>query len=254
MIVILSPAKTLNFKTNSPTPDYSKPAFIKQAEKLVNVLKNYSPANLMELMSVSNGIGELNFLRNQKWEMKHSPENSKQAIFAFNGEVYNGLKAESLNEVQLNYAQQHIRMLSGLYGVLCPLDLIQPYRLEMGTHLKFELYKNLYEYWDNTICKYLNNELEKQNSKTLINLASNEYSKAARLKNINGKVIAPVFKEYTRNKYQVITVYAKKARGMMTRFIIQNNIENPEDIKHFDTEGYAFAESLSDDHEWVFTR
>lgn len=254
MIVILSPAKTLNFKTAGTTHKYSIPSFIPQAGKLTNVLKNYSPSNLIELMDISNGLAELNYLRFQRWEPLHHFENSKQAIFAFNGEVYNGLQAYTLNTEQLLFAQKHIRILSGLYGVLCPLDLIQPYRLEMGTHLKFEKFNNLYEYWNNTINTFLNKELEVQKSKTIINLSSIEYAKAVKLKSINGKVITPIFKEYKRNKYQVITVYAKKARGLMTRFIIENKIEKPADIKHFDTQGYAFSENLSNEHEWVFTR
>jgi cytoplasmic iron level regulating protein YaaA (DUF328/UPF0246 family) len=254
MIVILSPAKTLNFKTDSPIQKYSKPLFIKQAEKLVDVLKNYSPSNLMELMGISNGLAELNYLRFQRWEPEHRTDNSKQAIFAFNGEVYNGLQANTLDTEQLLFAQKHIRLLSGLYGVLCPLDLIQPYRLEMGTHLSFSNYKNLYQFWNGTINNFLNNEIDTHKSKTIINLASYEYAKSVRLKAINGKVVTPVFKEYKRNQYQVITVYAKKARGLMTRFIIENKIESPANIKHFDIEGYAFTESLSNESEWVFTR
>lgn len=254
MIVILSPAKTLNFKIDSPTHKYSQPLFLKQAKKLVDILKNYSPANLIELMDISNGLSELNYMRYQKWETEHNVENSKQAIFAFNGEVYNGLKAYSLNTDQLIFAQKHIRLLSGLYGVLCPLDLIQPYRLEMGTRLKFDKYKNLYEFWNNTINNYLNNEIALHSSKAIVNLASNEYSKSVKLKSIKGKVITPVFKEYKRNKYQVITVYSKKARGLMTRFIIENKIDSPNEIKHFDIGGYAFTENLSNENEWVFTR
>jgi uncharacterized protein len=254
MIVILSPAKTLNFKTDSPTHKYSLPVFVQHAEKLVDVMKNYSPANLIELMNISNGLAELNYMRFQSWEPNHRAENSKQAIFAFNGEVYNGLKANTLNNDQLLYAQKHIRLLSGLYGILSPLDLIQPYRLEMGTHLRFDKYKNLYEYWNEIINHYLNNEIDEHPSKTIINLASKEYAKAAKLKNIKGTVITPVFKEYKRNKYQIIPVYAKKARGLMTRFIIENKIESPKEIKHFDMEGYAFTENLSSKNEWVFTR
>jgi len=254
MIVILSPAKTLNFKSDSPTHKYSLPFFVQQAEKLIEVLKNYSPANIIELMNVSNGLAELNYIRFQSWETEHNTENSKQAVFAFNGEVYNGLKANTFNNDQLLFAQKHIRLLSGMYGVLCPLDLIQPYRLEMGTHLKFGNYKNLYEYWNNSINQYLNSELAAHPSKTIINLASKEYAKAVKFKEIKGTVITPVFKEYKRNKYQVITVYAKKARGLMTRYIIENKIESPKHIKHFDIEKYAFAEHLSNENEWVFTR
>lgn len=254
MIIILSPAKTLNFRTDSPTQKYSIPVFIKQSKKIADVLKNYSPSNLRELMDISNGLSELNYLRFQKWQTEHFPDNSKQAIFAYNGEVYNGLKAHTLTSEQLLFAQKHIRILSGLYGVLCPLDLIQPHRLEMSTSLKFDKFKNLYAYWGNKLNHILSEALKDQSSNTLINLASLEYSKAALLNKIDGHVITPVFKELRGNEYKVITVYAKKARGLMTRFIAENKIEDPEEIKLFDKEKYAFSSTLSSKSEWVFTR
>lgn len=254
MIIILSPAKSLNFKTDSPTKKSSQPIFIDEAQKLIKVLRNYSPVNITELMNISNGLGELNYLRFQKWETNHNPENSKQAIFTFNGEVYNGLQANSLNNDDLLFAQKHIRILSGLYGILNPLDYIQPYRLEMGTKLTVNENKNLYAFWDDKINNTLNQELKVQDAECLINLASNEYSKAVRLKKINARVITPIFKEYKGDTAKVITVYAKKARGLMSRFIIKNKIDTPEDIKHFDVEGYNFTERLSSENEWVFTR
>lgn len=254
MIIILSPAKSLNFKLDSPTNKYSHPVFVNEAQALVKVLRTHSPANITDLMKISNGLGELNFLRYQKWEPEHTLENSKQAIFAFNGEVYNGLNATTINNNSLLFAQKHIRILSGLYGLLKPLDLIQPYRLEMGTKLPVNEHKNLYSYWNNKINTSLNQELNDLNSKCLINLASNEYAKAARLKKINSRVITPVFKELKGDVYKVITVYAKKARGLMTRFIADNKIDNPEDIKHFDTDSYQYNDRLSSENEWVFTR
>lgn len=254
MIIILSPAKTLNFKSDNPTQKYSIPRYPDYAGKLVEIIRNYPPSKLCELMQISNGLAELNFLRFQKWSLNHFPENSKQSLFAFNGEVYNGLKALSLKENEINFAQKHLRILSGLYGILKPLDLIQPYRLEMGTPVKFHRHKNLYSFWNGLINLTLNEELNSDSSNTLINLASIEYAKAANFKKIRGRIITPVFKELRGDKYQMITVYAKKARGLMTRFIIENQLENPEDIKTFDQEGYAFSEQLSSQNEWVFTR
>ena len=254
MIVILSPAKTLNFRTDSPTNKYSLPVFIEEARAIINTLKKYSPANLVELMSINNGLGELNYLRFQKWESVHNQDNAKQALFTFNGEVYNGLDAQTLTNESILFAQKDLRILSGLYGILNPLDLIQPYRLEMGTKLKINTYKNLYAFWGTKINATLNQELKAQNMGCLINLASNEYAEAVMLERIQGRVITPVFKELKGDKYKIITVYAKKARGLMSRFIIDNKIDNPEDIKHFDINGYHYADNLSDDKEWVFTR
>lgn len=254
MIIILSPAKTLNFKGESPTQKYSNPIFIEKAEKLVGILQNFSPANLKELMNISNGLSELNYLRYQKWTIEHTLENSRQSIFAFNGEVFNGMNASTLKTDQLLFAQKHVRILSGLYGILMPLDLIQPYRLEMGAKLQFENFKNLYNFWNSELTNQLNQHLNNTASKALINLASNEYSKAVQLHKIKHPVITPVFKELKGNDYKVITVYAKKARGLMTRFIIEHKITDPEDVKHFDLAGYAYSENLSSDSEWIFIR
>ena len=254
MLVIISPAKSLNFKNNSPVSQYSNALYPKRAEQLVKVLQNYTSKKLCELMNISSGLGELNYLRYQKWNSAHTPVNAKQAIFAFNGEVYSGLKACELDEQQIHFTQKHVRIVSGLYGVLLPLDLIQPYRLEFGVKLKFNKHKNLYHYWGDIINSQINHDLETMESKTLINLASKEYSKAAILKNINGKVITPVFKEYKGESCKIITVYAKKARGLMTRFIIDNKITNPEEIKLFDTDGYLYNDNLSTESEWIFTR
>ncbi len=254
MLILLSPAKSLNFKTDSPTHKFSEPRFLNKSVKIANTLKNYSPANLKDLMKVSTGLSELNYLRYQKWEIDHSVDNSKQALFVFDGEVYNGLDAYSLKTEDINFAQKHLRILSGLYGILQPLDLVQPYRLEMGSPLKFGQYRNLYQFWSKQINKAINDELKEQKSKALINLASNEYSKAVILKEISSRIITPVFKELKGDEYKIITVYAKKARGMMTRYIIENKIEDPEQIKLFELGGYAYSDNLSDENEWVFTR
>lgn len=254
MLIILSPAKSLNFKTDSPTHKFSHPKFLNESVKIVSILKKFSPANLRDLMKISNGLGELNYLRYQKWEIEHNVENSKQALFVFDGEVYNGLEAYTLKTEDIYFAQKHLRILSGLYGILHPLDLLQPYRLEMGSPLKFGQYKNLYNFWDKKINKAINEELKEQKDQVLINLASNEYSKAVVLKEINGKIITPVFKELKGDEYKIITVYAKKARGMMARYIIENKIEDPEQIKLFDGGGYEYSDTLSNDNEWVFTR
>jgi cytoplasmic iron level regulating protein YaaA (DUF328/UPF0246 family) len=254
MITILSPAKSLNFKSETQTKKYSTPSFLNHSATLINELKKYSPGNIRELMKISDGLGELNFIRFQNWQKNHSLDNSRQAILAFNGEVYNGLKALSLGVDDLLFAQENVRILSGLYGILKPLDLIQPYRLEMGTRLSVAEHKNLYGFWGNMIINELIAELGKSKFPFIINLASNEYSKAACLSQFGDQVITPVFKEYKNDAYKVITVYAKKARGLMTRFIIENKIGNPEDLKSFESEGYAYSDNLSDKTCWVFTR
>lgn len=254
MIVILSPAKSLNFKVDGPTESHSIPIFINEAHKLIRVLQKHSPTKLTELMKISSGLGELNYLRFQKWELDHNQSNSKQAIFAFNGEVYNGFKAHTLDSESLVFAQHHIRILSGLYGILNPLDLVQPYRLEMSTKLKLNEFKNLYTFWDDKINTTINQELKVQKNECLINLASVEYSKAVKLKNINTQIITPVFKELSGDSYKVIPVYAKKARGLMSRFIVDNKIVDPQEIKHFDVEGYHYSDTHSTEQEWVFTR
>lgn len=254
MITILSPAKSLDFKSETPTKQYSIPQYIDQAQRLISELKTYSPDKLRMLMKISDGLGELNFIRYQNWSKTHTNENSRQAIFTFNGEVYNGLKAKALNEQNLLFAQDNLRVLSGLYGLLKPLDLIQAYRLEMGTKISIETHKNLYAFWGDRIFESLENELKKHETPVIINLASNEYSKAAKLNKFGDNVITPVFKEYKNDNYKVITVYAKKARGLMTRFIIENNITSPEELKAFDLASYGYSETLSTPKQWVFTR
>jgi cytoplasmic iron level regulating protein YaaA (DUF328/UPF0246 family) len=254
MITILSPAKSLNFKTETQTKKYSNAKFLEYSEELISELKKYSPSNLRELMHISDGLGELNFIRFQNWTKDHTTDNARQAILAFNGEVYNGLQALTLSVDELLFSQDNIRILSGLYGILKPLDLIQPYRLEMGTKLPVGSHHNLYGFWGKLIADSLLSELSQHRYPFIINLASNEYSKAAILSEFGDQVISPVFKEYKNDSYKVITVYAKKARGLMTRFIIENKVENPEYLKAFNSEGYAYSENLSDENCWVFTR
>jgi cytoplasmic iron level regulating protein YaaA (DUF328/UPF0246 family) len=206
------------------------------------------------LMHVSGNIADLNQQRFKKWKTPFNPENARQAIFAFKGDVYIGLDAYSMTAQNVDFAQDHLRILSGLYGLLRPLDLMQAYRLEMGTRIDTDMGNNLYQFWDGRITKSLNQELKQSDSKTLINLASNEYFKSIKAKLLKADVITPVFKDYNKGSYQVIGFFAKKARGLMARYLIDNEIDNPADLKDFSAEGYAFNKTMSNSHEWVFTR
>jgi cytoplasmic iron level regulating protein YaaA (DUF328/UPF0246 family) len=205
-------------------------------------------------MNVSSAIADLNVERNKRWKTPFRPDNAKQALFAFRGDVYIGLDADSMNSDNIQFAQKHLRMLSGLYGLLRPLDLMQPYRLEMGSRLQTDRGNNLYQFWDTRISKALNTELKQTGSNVLLNLASNEYFKAIKPKSIRSQIITPVFKDYHQGSYQMIGFFAKKARGFMARHIIDEEINEVEDIKHFRREGYSYDPSLSDETEWVFTR
>jgi len=254
MITIISPAKTLDFKSEVQTSINSQPGFLQDSKILMKELVKLNPKDIVRLMKVNDDIANLNFERNLSWKTPFTTDNAKQALLAFRGQVYVGLDAKTLTEDDLVFAQDNLIILSGLYGALKPLDLIQAYRLEMGIALKNPIGKNLYEFWGTKIGEFLNNELAKHKNKVLINLASNEYFKSIKPKLINGEIITPIFKEAKGNEYKVITVYAKTARGLMSRFIIQNRIETPEDIKAFDTDGYLFNRDLSSEKEWVFTR
>ncbi|MDY6802094.1 MAG: peroxide stress protein YaaA [Bacteroidota bacterium] len=254
MITIISPAKTLNFDNNIKTKEYTQPEFLADSETLVKALKKKSKKELATLMNTNQELASLNYERYQRWKKPFTPENAKQALAVFKGQAFLGLDAKSLTTDDLLFAQNHLRILSGLYGVLRPLDLMQPYRLEMGTALKNKRGENLYKFWGTKITGFINNELSKQNNKVLVNLASNEYFKSIKPKKINGEIIAPVFKETKGNDFKVIAVYAKTARGLMSRFIIKNRIEEPEQLKAFDSEGYLFNHELSTKKEWVFTR
>ena len=252
MKIVISPAKSLNFEKQLPTLNYTEPQFLKQATTIQNTLKKKKPNQLSELMDISEKLAELNWQRNQKWKPPFTLENARQAIYAFDGDVYTGLDVYGLANDKLAALQNKLRILSGLYGLLRPLDLIQAYRLEMGTSLPIGKNKNLYEFWKKTITKSLNDELEK--GELFINLASNEYFSVIDVKALKVSVITPEFKDYKDGKLKIISFFAKKARGMMVRFIIDTNAETIDDLKGFNYEGYAFDENLSKGNSFVFTR
>jgi len=254
MLIVVSPAKTLDYETPPKTKKFTLPSYLDDSQILIDRLREFSALDISELMKVSSKIAALNVERYDTWQAEFSPENAKQAILAFKGDVYTGLDANSFSAADFKFAQSHLRMLSGLYGFLRPLDLMQPYRLEMGTRLQNIRGKNLYEFWGTKITEGLNQQLKKIKSDTLINLASNEYFKAVKPAALNAEIITPAFKEYKNGQYKMIGIYAKKARGLMSRFIIQNRISNVDDIQQFDMDGYAFNVQMSDDKSWVFTR
>lgn len=254
MIILLSPAKSLDFETSVKTKHATTPQFIPQAAKLMKTLRTQSADDLSRLMKLSDALSELNFDRNQQWKKKHDGPESKPAVFAFQGDVYQGLEAHKFSAAELKRCQKHVKILSGLYGVLRPLDLMQPYRLEMGTRLKNEGGKNLYDFWGGTITDALNADLESLNSKLVVNLASNEYSKVAKLKKLNANVISPAFRDWKNGKYKMISFFAKRARGLMTRYAITNSIKTADGLKGFDLDGYSYNDELSKPSEPVFTR
>lgn len=254
MIAILSPAKKLDFEKGVPVTKNTEILFSDEASSLADELKKFSPDELMKLMKISRQLGELNAERFIQWSWPFNAMEARQAVYAFNGEAYNGLDAWSLNPKEIETAQKQLRILSGMYGVLRPLDNIMPYRLEMGTRLKNEKGKDLYEFWGEKLTKQINKDLKQGKHKALINLASQEYFKALDEDKIEKPVITPVFKENKNGTYKVISIYAKKARGMMVRFIVQNKLTEPEDLKAFDEDGYHFNNDLSKGNEMVFTR
>lgn len=253
MLVIISPAKSLDFSAQESVESFSTPAFLEEAATLVDVLKKYTPRRLANLMNINPKLAQLNFERFQEWDPDFTPENSKHALLSFRGDVFLGIDAKSLVEDDLLFAQEHLRILSGLYGILKPLDLIQAYRLEMGAALKFQRYKNLYHFWGHKIADQFQKELKTEN-KVLINLASKEYFKVLEGNLEDTRIITPVFKDFKNGEYKFIHVFGKKARGLMTRFIIDRRINNPEEIKLFDYEGYFYNDRMSEGDEWVFTR
>lgn len=253
MLVLLSPAKTLDYETPVPTQTFSQPQFVDQAQKLIDQLKTFAPQDIAELMKLSDKLSSLNLARYQSWSATHDQTNARQAMLAFKGDVYTGLQAETFSDADFEFAQQHLRILSGLYGVLKPLDLMQPYRLEMGTSLDTSKGKSLYAFWDDQITQRLNDDQDAQEP-LVINLASNEYFKSVDKKLLKGRLITPIFKDWKGDKYKIISFYAKKARGMMARYIIKNRIDTAESIQGFDYEGYRFNPELSEGDNWVFTR
>jgi hypothetical protein len=252
MKIIISPAKSLDFETKAATKKYTHPVFLEQAEKLNKTLKKKSARQISKLMSVSDALGQLNFQRNQEWNSPFTPDNSKQAIYAFRGDVFRGFDVDSLPANKLDQLQDKLRILSGQYGLLKPLDLMQAYRLEMSTKLKIGRKNNLYQFWDTTITDALNNELK--DGESLINLASAEYFKVIKSKLLKTPMITPIFKDFKNGEYKTIMTFAKLARGYMLRYIIDNNIDTAEGIKGFNREGYAFDANMSNETELVFTR
>ena len=252
MKILLSPAKSLDYKSDLPTLKTSEGCFLNEAQYLNNILKEKSPKDLSQLMGVSSSLGELNFQRNNSWSLPFSPKNARQSIYAFSGDVYRGLDSYTIDEGEIDFMQNSIRIISGLYGLLKPLDLIQPYRLEMGTKMPVDDNKNLYEYWRQKITNQLNKELS--NDEPVLNLASNEYFKAIDRKVVKTDIYTANFKQLKNGEYKTIAIFSKKARGMMTRFIIDNNITHINDLKSFNYDGYMFHESLSSKNEFIFTR
>ena len=254
MLIFLSPAKSLDYKTPPHLARHTQPAFLKHSETLIRQLRKLSPADIANLMDLSDPLALLNFNRYAEWRLPFSPDNAKQAALAFDGDVYDGLAAKTLSADDLDFAQQRVRILSGLYGILKPLDLMQPYRLEMGTKFANKGGKDLYAFWGETLLDTINAELAGMARPVAVNLASEEYFKAAVGRKINGQLIQPVFEDWKGGRYKIISFYAKRARGLMTRYAVVNRLHEPEGLKDFDTDGYAFEPAASDVGRWVFRR
>lgn len=252
MKIIISPAKSLNFDKPATTTKYTLPLLLPEAERLNKILKKKSARVLSKMMSISPTLGSLNFERNQQWSLPFTTDNAKQAIFAFTGEVYRGIDINSLDTEKLPIIQNKLRILSGQYGLLKPLDLIMAYRLEMSTKLKVGTRSNLYQFWGSKITNMLNEELK--NEEVLINLASNEYFKVIKPKELKSPIVTPIFKDLKNGQYKTIMTFAKLARGQMVRFIIDNNIDDVESLKAFNIGGYGFDANMSSDSELIFTR
>ncbi len=255
MITLLSPAKTLDYESPLPVKDFSVPENLRQSKQLIKALRKKDPQDLSDLMGLSEKLANLNFERNMNWEppVKHS-DDTRQAIFAFKGDVYTGLSAYSLKKSDINFLDKHVRILSGLYGILKPLDLMSPYRLEMGTKLETSEGKDLYEFWGQEITNSINESISTHKSKYILNLASVEYFSSVNKGLLNGEVISPVFKDYKNGKYKIISFFAKKARGSMTRYLVENRIDSPKDISGFDYDGYKYSKSESTEFSPVFLR
>jgi len=252
MLMLVSPAKTLDYETPLPFDEFTQPQMLDQSQLLMNELVDLTPKDVASLMKLSDKLATLNVNRFQHWATPFTLENARPAMYAFKGDVYTGLDAYSLKKSDVNFAQKHLRMLSGLYGVLRPLDLIQPYRLEMGIKFANQRGSNLYEFWGDLITQKINEEPVAKD--VILNLASNEYFKAVKTKQLNASVITPVFKDEKNGKYKIISFYAKKARGLMAAYVIKNRIKNVDEIKKFDVAGYQFNPEQSTDKEWVFLR
>lgn len=253
MLVVISPAKTLDFETPWKI-NHTQPQFLEDSQELIQQLQKLSIKKVGDLMSISEKLSILNAERFSNWHLPFTKDNAKPAILAFRGDVYTGLDADSFSKKDFTFAQEHLRILSGLYGLLRPLDLIQPYRLEMGTDFKNHRGNNLYAFWNEQITQHLNNELSSRKKPALINLASNEYWSVVNPKRLDARIITPVFKDQKNGQYKIISFFAKKARGMMAAYIIKNRINKPEDLKLFDAEGYQFNPEMSRGDQWIFTR
>lgn len=254
MLSVISPAKTLDFETPPTTEQVTQPSFLDHSQALIDILRDYSPQQISELMGISDKLSGLNAARFEEWQPPFTLNNAKPAAQAFQGDVYTGLQAETFSESDNRFAQSHLRILSGLYGLLRPLDLIQAYRLEMGTKLSNSAGKDLYAYWKPILTPALNEAIAKSGSKVLVNLASNEYFKAVDTKQLDARIITPVFKDEKNGTFKIISFYAKKARGLMSAWLIQQQINDPERLKEFDVAGYRFDASSSQGDTFVFTR
>lgn len=259
MLLVISPAKNLDYDSPAAIKKFTQPAMLAQAQALIEQLRPLPPHDLSALMKISDKLGQLNYDRYQDWAQPFTPANAKQALLAFNGDVYSGIDANTFSAADFTFAQKHLRILSGLYGLLRPLDLMQPYRLEMGTKFACSstthgTVKDLYGFWGESITDALNKQIKAEKSPILVNLASNEYFKSVQLKNLKAEVITPVFKDWKTDKYKIISFYAKKARGLMARYIIQNQLTKPEQLKDFDLAGYGYQASMSSEQQFVFTR
>ena len=255
MLFILSPAKALDYESPSPALPHTQPEHMADAATLIETLKTYTPAEIGSLMKISCALAQLNVARYEQWSNHPTPALAKHAVLAFNGDVYEGLNANAFSESDLNWLQTHLRILSGLYGTLRPLDCMQPYRLEMGTKLPTAKGKTLYEYWDNKITESINQTLSTQANPVLVNLASEEYFKSVQTNKLNARrVLTPVFEDWKSGQYKIISFYAKRARGLFMRYACQNRIEQEDALKNFDLEDYQFSPEASDDNRWVFRR
>ena len=254
MLLLISPAKALDFETPSPTTTHTQPLFAQRSAELIEVLREKSPQQVADLMGLSDKLSGLNVARYQAWSSKFTPKNSKQAVLAFDGDVYGGLDAKSLDPAELDWLQQHLCILSGLYGVLRPLDLMQPHRLEMGTRLATSRGKNLYQFWGSEIAQYLNQRAAADKTPVVVNLASEEYFKAVDRQTLTPRVVTCVFEERKGDQHKVVSFFAKRARGLMVRFAVQQRVTTPAQLQAFDAEGYRFAPSASEPERLVFRR
>lgn len=254
MLTIISPAKKLDYSQPSEAQTFTQPLLLEHSEQLLKDLRLLSPEDICSLMGLSDKLGALNYERFQEWQTPFSTDNAKQAILAFKGDVYQGLDADNMSADELSWAQDNLRILSGLYGLLRPLDLMQPYRLEMGTKFANQRGANLYQFWGGIITDQLNKLFPASAKSVLVNLASNEYFKSVQPKNINAEIITPVFMDQKGDKYKIISFFAKRARGLMSAFIIKNKITDAEQLKTFNVDGYSFNAAMSEGNKWVFCR